>query len=168
MIHDDRKDPAKVSAALENGWADEGLDVTPSALTLERLLAVQNTYISAFQAIGALGLLLGTIGLAVVQVRSVLERRRELALMQAVGFSHSRISQLLICETAVLLIGGILVGTLAAAIAIVPYMLSGNSQASAIMPLIMLAIVLGVGFLASLIAIMTALRQPVLRSLVGK
>ena len=53
---------------------------------LAQFLAVQNTYLSTFQSLGALGLLLGTIGLAVVQLRSVLERRGELALMRAGGF----------------------------------------------------------------------------------
>ena len=41
---------------------------------------VENTYISTFQTLGALGLLLGTVGLAAVLARNVLERRRELAL----------------------------------------------------------------------------------------
>jgi ABC-type antimicrobial peptide transport system permease subunit len=129
------------------------------------LLAVQNTYISAFQAIGALGLLLGTVGLAVVQVRSVLERRRELALLQAIGFSHFRIAQLLLIETLVLLVGGLCVGVAAALIAIVPYMLSGNSQANIVEPLVLLAIVLAVGLAASTIAIRTAMRQPILKNL---
>ncbi len=78
-----------VATTLETGWSDVGLDVTSSSRILQRLLGVQNTYISAFQSLGALGLLLGTLGLVAVQVRSVVERRRELALMQAVGFSST-------------------------------------------------------------------------------
>ncbi len=166
LIHDDDRPTAAVTAALENGWSDQGLDVTSSAETLSKLLAVQNTYISAFQAIGALGLLLGTVGLAVVQIRSVLERRRELALMQAIGFSRSRLSSLLLFEASLLLLGGLAVGLLAALIAIVPYMLTGNSQTGYAEPLVMLGIVLVVGWIASLLAVITALRQPVLKNLV--
>jgi hypothetical protein len=44
-------------------------------------------------------------------------------------------------------------------------MLGSNSQASVLEPLVMLAIVLAVGLLASFIAIATALRQPILRNL---
>ena len=44
---------------------------------------VENTYLSTFQSLGALGLLLGTAGLAAVLLRNVLERRRELALLRA-------------------------------------------------------------------------------------
>lgn len=165
LVHDEDRSPAEITAALENGWSDQGLDVTSSADTLTKLLAVQNTYISAFQAIGALGLLLGTIGLAVVQVRSVLERRRELALMQAIGFSRLRLSSLLLSEASLLLFGGLSIGVIAAMIAVVPYALTGNSQTSLMQPLIMLGIVLVVGWLASLLAVITALRQPLLKNL---
>ena len=59
--------------ALEEGWSEEGWTAQSTYGVLDQLLAVQNTYLKAFQALGALGLLLGTLGLAVVQVRSVLE-----------------------------------------------------------------------------------------------
>ncbi|MCC6507499.1 MAG: FtsX-like permease family protein [Pirellulaceae bacterium] len=165
LVHDEEKSAQTISAAMENGWSDQGMDVTSAEETLTKLLAVQNTYISAFQAIGALGLLLGTVGLAVVQVRSVLERRRELALMQAVGFSRPRLARLLLTEASLLLVGGIAIGIIAATIAILPYMLTGNSNVSIVEPLIMLAIILAVGGLASLIAVVTALRQPILSNL---
>ncbi len=74
-------------------------------------LAVQNTYLSTFQSLGALGLLLGTVGLAVVQLRSVLERRGELALMRAGGFRSRRLVEMVLCENGVLLLGGLLIGS---------------------------------------------------------
>ena len=74
-------------ATLESTLAEEGFDVVDAREQLAQFLAVQNTYLSTFQSLGALGLLLGTIGLAVVQLRSVLERRGELALMRAGGFT---------------------------------------------------------------------------------
>jgi ABC-type antimicrobial peptide transport system permease subunit len=165
LIHSEDKDMAAISAAMENGWSDEGMDVTSTQETLAKLLAVQNTYISAFQSIGALGLLLGTVGLAVVQVRSVLERRRELALMQAIGFSRMRVAQQLLCESIVFLVGGLLIGIVAAAIAIVPYMLSGNGQLNVVEPIVLLSIVLVVGLAASTFAVATALRQPIVPNL---
>lgn len=165
LIHSPDNNIQAVSAAIENGWSDEGLDVSSTEETLAKLLAVQNTYISAFQSIGALGLLLGTIGLAVVQVRSVLERRRELALMQAVGFSRTRIAQLLLYESLMLLGGGLIVGVSAALIAIIPYVLGNDTQANLVEPFVMLAIVLSVGLVASALAIRTALHQPVLKNL---
>ena len=102
-------------ATLESTLAEEGFDVVDAREQLAQFLAVQNTYLSTFQSLGALGLLLGTIGLAVVQLRSVLERRGELALMRAEGFRAGRLMRMVIWENAVLLVGGLAVGGVAAA-----------------------------------------------------
>ncbi len=154
-----------VAGILEKGWGDVGLDVTSSVTVLERLLGVQNTYISAFQSLGALGLLLGTFGLVAVQIRSVVERRRELALMQAVGFSNARLAKLLTLETALLLGGGLSIGVLCAAVALVPYVIETGPQLSVFNPLLMLLAVLVAGFLAASLAVRVATRQSVLSGL---
>lgn len=150
---------------LEDGWSASGMDVTSSEELLQRLLGVQNTYISAFQALGALGLLLGTIGLVAVQLRSVLERRKELALMQAVGFSKLRIGKLLTLETALLLGVGFLIGVGCAALALIPYVQEVGPQLSVIQPMLMLLAVFACGFLSAILAIFLALKLPLLESL---
>ncbi len=150
---------------LESGWSDDGLDVVSSELVLRRMLSVQNTYISAFQSLGALGLLLGTFGLAAVQTRSVIERRRELSLMRAVGFSDARIAKMLTLETALLLGGGMLIGVSAAAIAIVPYIIEVGPHTSLLQPFVMLVLVLVAGALSALLAIRTAMKLPILAGL---
>lgn len=154
-----------VAETLESGWSDDGLDVVSSVELLSRMLSVQNTYISAFQSLGALGLLLGTFGLAAVQTRSVLERRRELSLMRAVGFSNSRIAKMLTLETSLLLGGGMLIGLLAAAIAIVPYIIEVGPQTSLVQPIVMLLVVLLAGFLSATLAIRIAMKLPILAGL---
>ncbi len=155
----------EIAAALEKGWSNEGLDITSSRDTLQRMLGVQNTYLSAFQSLGALGLLLGAFGLIAVQLRSVFERRHELALMQAVGFPKSRLTWMLTIETAILLGGGLLVGVLAAAVALVPYIIENGTQFSVLGPLWMLAAVLLIGFLAAVIAVRAAMKKSVLEGL---
>ncbi len=54
FLLDDRDVPQKAElvSIFESGWGDEGLDMTPSATVLQSLLAVQNTYLSAFQVLG--------------------------------------------------------------------------------------------------------------------
>lgn len=154
-----------VARVLEKGWSEQGLDVTASSTILDRLLSVQNTYISAFQSLGALGLLLGTIGLIAVQLRSILERRKELALMQAVGFPQIRLVQLLSLETIILLGSGLLLGVSCSAIALVPYLVDAGPQVSVLSPLIMLGMVLCCGLVAAGISARMALRLPLLPSL---
>ncbi|MBX3423850.1 MAG: ABC transporter permease [Pirellulaceae bacterium] len=155
----------RVAAALESGWSDAGMDVTTSQEVLRRLLGVQNTYISAFQSLGALGLLLGTFGLIAVQIRSVVERRRELAVLQAIGFSNSRIGGLLTLETSILLGAGLLLGGVCSAMAVVPYVIGHETQLSTLSPLLMLLAVLACGFATATIAVRRALQWPVLESL---
>lgn len=155
----------QLADALEKGWGDEGLDMMDSEKVLEQLLAVQNTYLKAFQSLGALGLLLGTLGLAIVQIRSVLERRSELATMRAIGYRPSRIGQLILLENCLLLLGGIMVGGITAIVCVAAPLLQ-NSQFTEIMqPLSWLGVVLVVGLLAGSIAVRTAARQPLLSAL---
>ncbi|MCA9181690.1 MAG: hypothetical protein KDA51_09565, partial [Planctomycetales bacterium] len=112
-----------------------------------------------------LGLLLGTFGLIAVQLRSVWERRRELALLQAIGFSKSRIAHMLTLETALLLGGGLLLGSLAATIALLPYVIENGTRLSLLGPLAMLAGVLLAGFIAAIIAVHSAMKKTVLAGL---
>ena len=96
------RDPDKVSQLLESNLADFGFDAVDPIEQLAAFTAVQNTYLSTFQSLGRLGLLLGTVGLAAVQLRSVLERRGEFALMRAGGFPRARLMRMVILENAVL------------------------------------------------------------------
>lgn len=162
---------AAVPATLEERFSDQGLDVIPALEVLEQLLAVQNTYLSTFQSLGALGLLLGAFGLATVQLRNVLERRGELALLQAVGYRRLRLAQLVMIENIVLLATGLLTGAVAALLAVLPHKLLGDSAVSW-MVLRDLAMMLGAvflaGFVSSLFTVRAVLRLPLLASLRGE
>ncbi len=90
--------PGDVADLLEDKLGDEGFDAVDAKEELVELFAVQNTYISTFQSLGGLGLLLGTFGLAAVQLRNILERRGELALFRAVGFSDAKLAQIVVAR----------------------------------------------------------------------
>jgi putative ABC transport system permease protein len=124
--------------------------------------------LSAFQALGALGLLLGTFGLAVVQIRSVMERRGELALLRAVGFPGYRIGMLLFTESATLLLLGAGLGAACAIISALPVWLRGQSISEFQQPAVMMLVVIIVGLFAGAAAVLRALRLPILDALRGK
>lgn len=116
-----------VSAAFTRALLDTGLQMTPATERLGRFNSVQNTYLNTFQVLGGLGLLLGSVGLGVVVLRNVQERRGELALMQAVGFEPRAVRRLVLSEHAMLLILGLGLGGLAAVIAVLPTVLRPGS-----------------------------------------
>jgi hypothetical protein len=145
---------------MEKGWQDPGLSLVSSASVLEQLLAVQNTYLSAFQLLGTLGLLLGTVGLGISQLRGAMERRSELAAMRAIGFTRERLTWLLTLENAWQLFRGMIIGTIAAGFAAVPAILGGQQAAGIIGTATMLLGIVVVGLLASWISAILAMRWP--------
>ena len=109
-----------VAEELSRGLRNRGLEVVPAWRRLAEFQAVENTYLGIFQALGGLGLLLGTAGLGIVVMRSVLERRGELALMQAVGFDRRALRRLVLSEHWLLIALGLFIGTGAALVAVLP------------------------------------------------
>ncbi|MCB1021788.1 MAG: ABC transporter permease, partial [Acidobacteria bacterium] len=160
----DTADPNE-GLALEERFADAGLDAQTTADRLAGYLVVENTYLSTFQTLGGLGLLLGTFGLAVVMVRNVLERRSELALLQAVGFGRPAISRLVLAENAFVLVFGVMIGAGAAVLGSLPQLLSGLADPPWASLAMTLALILAVGLAAGAFAARTSLNQPLLPSL---
>jgi ABC-type lipoprotein release transport system permease subunit len=157
----------KLAAAMERSLADVGADVRSTAQRLAEFHQVENTYLSTFQMLGGLGLLLGTIGLGAVLLRNVLERRRELALLRALGYRRAHFLAMTVAENALLLGGGLLAGAVCALLAMAPALMeqSGRGPGSAL--LVLIGSVLAAGLITSLVATALALRSsllPVLRS----
>ena len=114
---------------------------------------------------GGLGLLLGTFGLAVVQLRNQLERRGELALLRAIGFRNGQLLLMVVLENIFLLLCGLAVGLLAAAVAVWPQLHHhAGSLPWASLGAIM-ATVAVVGTLASLLAAIWIARTPLMAAL---
>ncbi len=155
----------EVKADLEGALGDRGLDVTPSARRLEAYLAVENMYLSTFQALGGLGLLLGTFGLAVVLLRSIWERRGELALLRALGYRHRALSWLLLSENGFLLLLGLGIGAATALLAVAPHLAGGQGAIPWPELIGMLAVVFLVGLLTAAIALAATLRAPLVPAL---
>jgi ABC-type antimicrobial peptide transport system permease subunit len=153
---------------FESALSDYGFDVERTSDRLANFMAVQNTYLSTFQSLGGLGLLLGTFGLATVQLRNVLERRGELALLRATGFRRRRLGELVMLENAALLSFGLGTGILAALVAILPNLLRGEATIPWLSLAGTLALVLAVGLLAGLSAVRATLRAPLLEALRGE
>ena len=113
---------------LNRTMSDVGMEATGAVDRLAEFNTVQSTYMAMFQVLGSLGLVLGTVGLALVVVRNIMERRGELAVLWAVGFENSAIRRMLLTEHAGLLVMGILCGLGAAVVAAGPVIRSAGGQ----------------------------------------
>jgi putative ABC transport system permease protein len=157
-------DPKVVKHAFEESLGAYGMEVTPTADRVASYLAVQNTYLTTFQLLGGFGLLLGVLGLAVVLLRNVWERRSELALLRAMGYRLGTLNRLVFVENALLLLLGLGAGVIAALIAVAPHMVSGGSIPWGRLS-IMLGAVLVVGLMAAGAAVMASVRTPIVQGL---
>jgi ABC-type lipoprotein release transport system permease subunit len=155
----------EAATALEEQLSDFGFDVTSTAERLAAFHRVENTYLSTFQTLGGLGLVLGTLGLATVLLRNVIERRRELALLRAMGYNSAHFRLMVIAENAFLLFCGLATGTLAALLAIAPALASRGGGVSVASIVLLLLVVLVTGLAASVLATAAALRSPLLPAL---
>ncbi|GAB6164175.1 FtsX-like permease family protein [Thermostilla marina] len=146
-------DAPLVQQTCERVLGDYGLAFQSCRDRLAAFFAVQNTYLLTFQMIGGLGLLLGTFGLIAVQLRNVLERRGELAMMRAVGFSPKRLARMVLWENTRLLFAGLIGGIVAAIVAVAPHLVDGRAELAfgAVVP--SLAGVVVVGLVAGWIAV---------------
>jgi putative ABC transport system permease protein len=161
------EDSGAYSAAidLEQAYGDRGMRVKRTVARLNMYLAVENTYLSTFQALGGLGLLLGSLGLAVVLLRGVWERRGELALLRALGFRRATLGWLVLAENAFLLLVGLVAGTASALAAVSPHLLGGAASIPWMHLIGLLAGVVLVGLIAGALATVSTLRAPLILAL---
>jgi putative ABC transport system permease protein len=128
----------KMMDILSAALTDYGLALTATTQRLADFSAVENTYLSIFQLLGGLGLILGSIGLGLVVLRNVLDRRGELAMMQAVGINKIALKRMILYEHGALGLCGLSCGIIAAIVAVGPAL----SSAAANVPYLSLALII--------------------------
>jgi len=130
----------EISDRLEKLFADYGMVTILASERLAEFNAIENTYLSVFMLLGALGVLMGTVGFGIILWRNNLERSGELALYLAIGFRKKFIRIMLMTEYLFILFAGMLLGIIGAMAGILPSLISPAYQ----MPGGFLLILLGV------------------------
>jgi hypothetical protein len=151
--------------SLEGPLSAYGLDAESALGRLTGFQAVENMYLTTFEVLGGLGLLLGTVGLGVVLLRNTLERRGELAAMRSFGYRRSTLAWIVVAENAFLLIVGLTVGSVAGLIAVAPHLITGGIRVPWGSLIAILMAVFGVGLLSSIAAVLGSLKVPLLPAL---
>lgn len=154
----------ELAPQLERDLAAYGFDAVETRARLDSYRAVENTYMSTFQMLGGLGLLIGTLGLGLLLLRNALERSGELAALRACGFRRASLGQLLLFENGFLLLVGLSIGSISALVAVAPQLLGPLPLPWLSLASTQLA-VLAIGLLSSALAVSVALRRPLLPAL---
>lgn len=106
----------------------EGVDTSEAASEIERLLlpagvqandirqemedaqGQQRSFLYVMQGFMGLGLIVGIAAVGVIAFRAVVERRQQIGVLRAIGFSRTVISRAFVIESAVIVIVGVLAG----------------------------------------------------------
>ncbi|MEW6359014.1 MAG: ABC transporter permease [Planctomycetota bacterium] len=147
-----------VRRIIERDLRDFGATVETTQERLDSFFRIANSYISAFEMLGGLGVVLGSIGLLVVLMRGVVERRNEFALLSSVGFKRNRIVVLVLAENGLLLLAGIAIGVGAALLATLPQMSRDFGRIN-LVPMTAALLTLAVSFVLFLCGALLVIRQ---------
>jgi hypothetical protein len=105
-----------------------GMDTIPAVDRVLEFYTVESTYLAMFLVLGGLGLAVGSIGMAVVVLRNMFERRGELAMLRALGFGVRPVYRALFSEYGTLMAAGLAIGGVAAVVSMIPAVLSANTD----------------------------------------
>ncbi|MDH3583116.1 MAG: FtsX-like permease family protein, partial [Phycisphaerae bacterium] len=155
----------EVQAELERGLADLGVDVMTTTRRLGLFSRVQNTYLTIFGILGGLGLVLGCVGLGLVVLRNVLERRHELALLRCLGFRRGQLHWLVLAEHWSLLLLGLAIGAISALLAAAPALTRPGTNTPKLLLILTVLGILASGLFWSGLASVAALRGKLITAL---
>ena len=154
-----------LARALSAGLADFGFDPVATGDALASYAEVQNTYLSTFETLGGLGLLLGTFGVVAVLLRNVVDYRGEFAMMLAMGFRRGQLVRMVALENGALLAAGVIVGTVSALVAVAPQLADRASDVGWASLAAIIAATLAVGLVSCAAAASAAMRGDLLGAL---
>jgi ABC-type antimicrobial peptide transport system permease subunit len=161
----DVKDTASVVSDLQSGMRNYGPEISRATDRLLSFYTVENTYLNIFLMLGALGLLIGTLGLGILIFRITFEQIPEYALLLSLGFSKASIQRLVMREKFFLMLVAVLIGLIPAVLSGLPTLLSSLYAGLWIwLPAISILVILS-GTIFSLIAIRMAFKQNLVQSL---
>jgi len=113
---------------LEGALRNYGAEIEYADERLATFNSITNTYLDIFVALGGIALILGTLGIAIILIRSIRSRKKQYAMMQAYGISLNTIRKIILIEFMIVMFAGIVIGILASLIAGLPGFLAANGE----------------------------------------
>jgi putative ABC transport system permease protein len=104
-------DPSDVSDGLRRVLLPYGFFTFIVHDLVEEILKANNAFFDLFNAFLSLGLVIGIVGLGIVTLRSVYERRHEIGMMRAVGFTRGMVVGSFLGESGFIAGSGLIIGS---------------------------------------------------------
>lgn len=147
-------DPARVASRLQGRLLGNGVDARPFGEVVHEQTSQQIGFFRLMQGYLGLGLLIGIAGLGVVMVRAVRERRRQIGMLRAMGFTSSVVRRAFLVEACFIAAQGIAVGVVLGLITAYQVLTNsstfGDQPLPFALPVVALATICAVPLLASI------------------
>jgi putative ABC transport system permease protein len=142
------------AARLQSQFISNGAEAFSIAALMDEAFSMTHQIFQLFQGYLAMGLLVGIAGIAVVMIRAVRERRRQIGTLRALGFPANSVGRSFAIEAAYIALQGTLIGALLALLTL--YTIIARSDAMGDLgfsvPYVQLTVLLAGTVLASLAA----------------
>jgi putative ABC transport system permease protein len=111
-LKNDSDDANLVATSLEQELSELGLDTVTIEDRLLEDVRYEQSFMALFQVFLGLGLIIGIVGLGVITLRAIQERRWEIGMLRAIGFKRKMILKLFLTEIFFVVLIGITIGIL--------------------------------------------------------
>ena len=156
-------DPAELATRLQGDLLGNGASADTFRSLVDEGLSRQNDFLRLLQGYLALGLVIGIAGLGVVMVRAVRERRRQIGMLRAIGFSSRVVRAAFLLEAAFIAGQGVAIGMVLGLVTsysvIAHSSIIGNERLPFVVPWAALAVLASTSTVASLLAVLAPAAQ---------
>ena len=157
----DATDEAAIEAArdIESTLLERGVEAKSIDKLIDDLASTSRSFLSLFEGFMGLGLIVGIAALGVIAFRTVVERRQQIGMLRAIGYSRRLVAVSYFLESSFIAVAGIAIGVVLG-LAVSHNLLSspdftGGTDVDFQVPWVRLAVILAIAYGAS--ALMTLL-----------
>jgi putative ABC transport system permease protein len=156
------QDVHRLVLALGTAFLANGLDLTEARIQWGQLSAAVTGFGNLLEGFMALGLLVGIAALGVIALRSVVERRQQIGMLRALGFTRAMVLKSFLLESALIACLGTTLGTTLGVLLarqVVQYFAQTSRGLGLIVPWTQIALIVLVATIASLLTTYLPARQ---------
>jgi putative ABC transport system permease protein len=103
-------DATSVANIMKRDFYTLGMSTIVIAVVVSDFIQIGQSFLGIFEAFLALGLVVGIAGLGIISIRSVVERRKEIGMLRAIGFRKRMVLATFLLENSYVALLGILIG----------------------------------------------------------